>query len=182
VGWTGVLAACLLLVVTPVVVLAQVPAPDSALPPGGPLLAEASASFLGLQRGAMLTLGGWAVGNLVAGPVLAARTTGAAREFWIMNAGWNVVNLAIAGWALSAGRPDPEAWQSLADVELARGQFRRLLWINAGLDVGYVATGAWLARRGDRLGSDRQSGFGRAVVVQGLFLLVFDTTVALLAR
>jgi hypothetical protein len=145
-------------------------------------LEDASQAFMTLQRRAMWTLGGWAVGNLAAGPALAAVTSGSARQFWVMSAGWNVVNLAIAGWALTAGRPDPAEWQTLMDVEQAQGAFRRLLWINAGLDVGYVATGAWLASRGARTGSDRQLGFGRAVMVQGVFLLVFDTTVALLAH
>jgi hypothetical protein len=159
----------------PAVLVAQEAAPD-------PLLQAAAADFIAYQTRAMFVLGGWAVANMVAAPVGALQSSGWQRDFWIMNGGWNVVNLAIAGWALTAGRADPSDWQTLADVEAARRQFGTILWVNAGLDVAYIATGAALARNGRMNGSDRRLGFGRSVVLQGAFLLVFDTTVALLNR
>jgi hypothetical protein len=56
-------------------------------------------------------------------------------------------------------------------------QLGRILWINAALDVIYVIIGLlWMRRdRGD--GSARGNGFG--VIIQGMFLLVFDTLHAL---
>lgn len=51
-----------------------------------------------------------------------------------------------------------------------------MLWANAALDVGYLAAGvALVAHRGRR----RLRGDGAAVLVQGAFLLVLDTTAAL---
>ena len=51
-------------------------------------------------------------------------------------------------------------------------RLRRVLLVNAGLDVGYVAAGGWLVRDG------RWRGDGVAVVVQGAFLLVLDSVAA----
>jgi hypothetical protein len=47
-----------------------------------------------------------------------------------------------------------------------------VLLLNAGLDVGYLAAGAWLVRR------TRWRGDGLAVLVQGAFLLVLDSGAA----
>ncbi len=51
-------------------------------------------------------------------------------------------------------------------------RLRRVLLVNAGLDVGYLAVGAALVRRA------RWRGDGWAVLVQGGFLLVLDATAA----
>ena len=51
-----------------------------------------------------------------------------------------------------------------------------MLLVNAWLDVGYLATGAWLVRR------TRWRGDGAAVVVQGAFLLWLDSTAARRSR
>mgnify|MGYP005836569745 FL=1 len=80
------------------------------------------------------------------------------RAFWLVSGIWCVVNSAIA---LAGLMGTPAALPAL----------RRLLLINAGLDVAYVAVGAILASRP----SPRLRGSGLAVVVQGLFLLIFDT-------
>jgi hypothetical protein len=66
--------------------------------------------------------------------------------------------------AAGAGR-DPEATAAEAR------RLRRLLWINAGLDVLYVVVGAGLVVFGSGPVVD---GHGVGVMVQGAFLLVFD--------
>ena len=53
-----------------------------------------------------------------------------------------------------------------------RARLRRVLLVNAALDVGYLAAGAWLVRDG------RWRGDGAAVLVQGAFLLVLDSAAA----
>ena len=45
---------------------------------------------------------------------------------------------------------------------------------NAGLDVGYVFGGLYLNERGQRLVNEQTQGFGKSLVLQGSFLLVFD--------
>ncbi|PJF27320.1 MAG: hypothetical protein CUN53_04525 [Phototrophicales bacterium] len=48
---------------------------------------------------------------------------------------------------------------------------RRLLWINAGLDVLYMIGGLWYALRAK---APRGRGMGIGVIFQGLFLFIFD--------
>jgi hypothetical protein len=106
-------------------------------------------------------LGRWAVGSVLVGGVLAvpSRTRGFGRQ----TAAWGALDGAIAlvgARRQAAGRTtDP-------------GRLRRVLLVNAALDVGYLATGAALVAR------PRWRGDGLAVLVQGAFLLVLDTTAA----
>jgi Family of unknown function (DUF6992) len=58
-------------------------------------------------------------------------------------------------------------------------RLERLVWLNIGLDAGYVAAGAmlagaawWLARRAGPVGA------GVGIVVQGLALVVIDLQLA----
>jgi len=106
-------------------------------------------------------LSGWAAGSVVLGAVLAARP--ATRGFGRQTAAWGAVDGVIAAvGARNRRRRGP--------TDPAR--LRRVLLVNAGLDVGYLAAGAALLR------SDRWRGDGAAVLVQGAFLLLLDGTAA----
>ena len=104
-------------------------------------------------------LGTWAAGSVTAGALLARRRPGFARQ----TAAWGLVDGAIAlvgsRRRASRGPTDP-------------ARLRRVLLVNAGLDVGYLAAGAWLVRDG------RWRGDGAAVLVQGAFLLLLDGAAA----
>ena len=106
-------------------------------------------------------LSAWAVGSMVTGAVLSACPV--TRGFGRQTAAWGAVDGAIA-YAGRRGRKrkgptDP-------------GRLRRILLLNAGLDLGYLAVGARLSR------TERWHGDGLAVLVQGAFLLLLDTTAA----
>ena len=77
--------------------------------------------------------------------------------FWVMTIFWVAVDLVIVVWALLA---------PVDDV----AEFQKLLLINSGLDVVYIIVGGILVTRKDRLAS----GFGAAIILQGVFLLGFD--------
>lgn len=127
------------------------------------------------QQTAMLVLGGWAVTNIGVGLIGRANTTGATRRFHEMNAIWNVVNLGIAGFGYYTALREPAAATALGALT-ADVSFQKVLLFNAGLDVGYVLGGLYLterARRPDADG-DQLKGYGRAVMLQGGFLLAFD--------
>lgn len=102
---------------------------------------------------------GWSVLWIVGSAIGLWTTTHAPakRAFWFMTAMWCAVNIAIACVALI----DPP--ESVA-------AFRRVLLLNGGLDVGYLAVGALLLSRPKPV----LKGFGVAILVQGAFLLVFD--------
>jgi hypothetical protein len=94
---------------------------------------------------------------------------------------WGAIDavLALIG-RRSARRKAQRAQQGDLDsatIARAIGTFRRILLINSVLDVGYVLGGLWLLRTA----GERQSrqGMGLGIIVQGLFLLIYD---ALLAR
>ena len=120
---------------------------------------------MSVEQAVVRVLGRWAVGSLVAGGLLSLdpRTRGFGRQ----TAAWGVVDGAIAlvgARRQAAGRTTEPA------------RLRRVLLVNAWLDVGYLATGAWLVRR------TRWRGDGAAVVVQGAFLLWLDSTAARRSR
>jgi len=110
-------------------------------------------------------LGGWAAASVVAGAALAVspRTRGCGRQ----TAAWGAVDGAIALVGAhrrgQRGPTDPI-------------RLRRVLLVNAALDVGYIAVGAALTR------GERWRGDGLAIVVQGAFLLVLDTAAATALR
>lgn len=128
------------------------------------------------QRQAMLTLGGWAIVNIGAGLALRANTQGVDRRFYEMNAIWNTVNLGIAGLGLlTAMRENPGALDLFDSISKHEG-FQKTLLFNAGLDFGYIAGGLYMIERARRpeVNADLWKGYGRAVILQGGFLLVFD--------
>lgn len=150
-------------------------------------LSEVGAVDLGLERithqkNAMLVLGGWAVGNIGIGLALRANAEGESRRFHEMNAIWNVVNLGIAGLSYYTAVGEP----AVADAVAAYGKdiaFQKILLFNTGLDFGYLLGGLYLTERGRREGADagRLMGYGKSVMVQGGFLLLFDAVNYLIA-
>jgi hypothetical protein len=100
------------------------------------------------------------------------------RGFWqgvgAQFAGWAAVNMGIAWFGNRASRKRRAGLGKKADwpsTQVKEGAaLRRLLWINFGLDVLYMAGGLLFMRRhGERA---RGTGFG--IFLQGLFLFCFD--------
>ena len=111
----------------------------------------------------------WGGASTVVGGALAlVGSTPGARAFGQQNAAWGAIDLAIAAIATRQSTPPTTP------------KLRRLLWINTGLDVGYVLGGAWFASTtpdlGGRVTPERARGHGAAVIVQGAALFVLDLT------
>ena len=122
-------------------------------------------------------LGAWAVASTVTGIVgLASTNDPRWQGVHIANVSWGVVNLGFAVVGLYLGlRPGAtrtDRAQALAD---GRSTHNVYAW-NAALDVGYMALSALLWKGFD---DARIQGFGQASLVQALFLLVFDSGMAL---
>ena len=90
-------------------------------------------------------------------------------QFGIQSAGWGVVEVAIA----------IVLWRQVAPRDAAAAsRLNDLLWLNCGLDVGYVAVGITLIVAGWILGRRLGAvGAGVAVVIQGFALLLLDAVV-----
>ncbi|MCP3136673.1 DUF6992 family protein [Pyxidicoccus xibeiensis] len=162
----------LLFLALPVVAQEQVPEP--AAPSAREWLAAHNAEAVHLNRVAMGVLFGWAVLNIGTGVAGHFATEGEKRAFFQANAAWNVVNLAIAGFGYHGqATAEPATWDLARS--LAEGQkMEKLLLLNTGLDVGYLAFGAFLWERGLRKDSERLRGWGKSLLVQGGFLFAFD--------
>lgn len=131
-----------------------------------------SDTFLLLERAHLQRLLLWGAASAAAGAVvllIIGRRRGQSPllfHFALQMAAWGMLDLVLAG----------NAWRTLTLRDLqSAAQLDRFVWLNVGLDVGYVATGtvlgvtAWLlGRRGGGIGA------GAAIVVQGLALLVLD--------
>lgn len=131
------------------------------------------------NKNGMLILGSWAIGNILWGGLMAGRTSGELQGFHQMNAYWNSVNLLIAGFGYYSAMkevPDVDFWETLQRQQ----SIEKILLVNAGLDVAYMAGGLYLLERGKRVDNLRLTGFGKSVIMQGAFLMTFDTVKFLL--
>lgn len=128
-----------------------------------------------INETAMLVLGGWAAGNILAGTYGNLKAKGEAKYFHQFNAVWNIVNLGIATFGyFNAVNSDPA---SMTNVEIIKdfNSLQRFLLFNAGLDVAYIATGFYLKERSkNSSSSERFRGYGNSLLLQGGFLLLFD--------
>jgi hypothetical protein len=143
-----------------------------------------AASLEETERQLGVILGAWGLASTVAGSLLWARAGDEERRaFGRQTAAWGAVDLAIATAAhLRAARRDRPM------DERDRRRLYRLLVVNSGLDVVYVVGGAAVAAQADRLSArwpgrrprsaDQLRGDGSAVVLQGLFLFVLDSSFA----
>lgn len=147
-----------------------------------PELSAWNARRLGVNRASMIVLGAWALGNLAVGSVgFATASDERVRFLHLGNAAWNVVNLALATIGLiSDWGKDPASFDARQSLEAISTQ-QKVLLVNAGLDVAYLATAAFLWQRGDATADARLVGLGQALLIQGGFLLVFDVVCAVLA-
>lgn len=127
-----------------------------------------------ITRTGMKVLGAWGVANTATGLIASGTASGQARYFHQMNAGWGIINtgLAVAGF-LGAKKEDVNAYGLVKTIK-NQHNIEKVLLLNAGLDVGYIAAGAWLNERGITKNSVRLQGYGKSVMMQGVFLLIFD--------
>ena len=123
------------------------------------------------QQG-MLILGAWALLNLLLGSIGSFRTRGQSQAFHQMNACWNVVNLGIAVFGF--WQATQVAAMNFLEGLVAQQQIEKVLLVNVALDFGYLLLGLYLIERGRRLEKDRWIGFGKSILLQGAFLLLFD--------
>lgn len=136
---------------------------------------------ISMNSNGMLVLGGWAVSNIVIGGIGMTQSSGNTKYFHQMNAAWNSVNLAIAGFGYY-GLRSQSAQLGLSETITEFQNFENILLFNAGLDIGYMALGAWLWERGLRKENTRLKGYGQSIILQGGFLFAFDTVLFFMSR
>ena len=122
----------------------------------------------------------WSALSLLVGALLQMPANPFWRAFGQQAMGWGAIDGAIALFGrrgLNKKLVREYAVEKQAqDVRM----LRRVLWVNAGLDVLYVEGGLNLMRTRGRSDA-RMRGHGAGVVVQGAFLLLFDLVHAVFA-
>lgn len=128
------------------------------------------------QKTLGLALGSYALANIAVGSIAAAKSTGETTYFHRMNVYWNLFNLGIAGAGLLGSRQRNTDGETLGEAIRQHQNMKQVLLFNAGLDVAYVVSGAYLLERGDRKPDKRDQlrGYGKSVMLQGGFLFAFD--------
>ena len=145
-----------------------------------PLFAQQKIEAINHQRNeinltGMKILGGWALVNMAIGSVAYFKTSGKNKYFHQMNVFWNVANLGLATAGYFGAKADLNQQLSLARSIHDQYKIEKILLLNTGLDVGYMAAGLFLNERGKNKSSDRLKGFGNSLLLQGAFLLIFDS-------
>ncbi len=104
-------------------------------------------------------------------------------RFYGESASWNGVDVAIAGFgnvrAAKLGTDDSalELFQEQMGID-------KTLLFNAGLDLGYIAAGAWMMERSKNVSKDPYlwKGYGKSIMLQGAFLFAFDVAMVLIHK
>jgi hypothetical protein len=129
-------------------------------------------TLFAIERGHLLRLGVWAGLSILVGALilvlLRSRKLPAPflRHFGIQMLAWGAVDLALVAWG----------WKGLAYRDYAASlQLQKFLWLNVGLDAGYMGIGITLALTGWLVGQKLGAlGAGVGVIVQGFALFVLD--------
>ena len=129
-------------------------------------------TLLTLERGHLVRLALWGGGCLLVGALILAWLTWQTsrapllKHFAMQTAAWGAIDLAMCYWG----------WHTVALRDYAAAlQLMNFLWLNVGLDAGYVMLGATLAITSWRLGAKAAGiGAGIGIGVQGLALMLLD--------
>lgn len=139
-------------------------------------LTQFNTERLQVNKVGMMVLTGWAVSNIGVNAFLTRNASGSDGHFYRMNIYWNLVNLALAVPGLRHSLITDPASLSLAETVNQYNQMGKILLVNAGLDIAYIAGGFLMKEMAKTRESKRNilDGYGRSLILQGGFLLVFD--------
>ena len=129
----------------------------------------------------MLALGAWALLNILISSIKLTKSSRNKRYFFQMNIYWNIVNMVIAGVSLYFLLSTDPAARTLAQSIDFHYWSLKLLYLNIGLDLAYLMLAAYLKERS--LSSPRAEqylGYGQAITLQALFLLLLDIILVVL--
>ena len=138
-----------------------------------------AAARVSAERAHLWRVGAWGAASVAAGTVLLvgsdART--GRRAVGVQTLAWGAVNTGIAAVGLLRAAPDTAL--ALGDALRAEAHLADVLWLNLGLDAGYVAVGAtlWIVAARGVANPAAWRGHGRAVVLQGAALFALDAVV-----
>ncbi|MEP6619247.1 MAG: hypothetical protein ABJE47_08030 [bacterium] len=133
-------------------------------------------TLLSAERAHLFRLLAWSATSVLMGTVILAwlrignRRSLLLQHFGLQTVGWGMVDATLVAKRLQHTLP--------RDLSAAT-RLDRLLWLNIGLDVGYILVGLTLLVAGWRLGRKLGViGAGLGIVVQGAALALLDLMLA----
>ncbi len=127
----------------------------------------------------------WSILNFAGGLIGLFILRGTAFYFLMMSGVWGVINFAVAigifYHTFYQKFREGSAYKRLT----VQNHLEKIMLLNIGLNTAYVFVGFWLREHSfisDVLYPNLWLGFGSAIVMQGLFLLVQDITILHLHR
>lgn len=138
-------------------------------------MTQENQGFFAWQHTALGWLLAWGVGSMVVGAGLATARRQDLRQIGLQAIGWGVIDAALA----LSGRRQARAKQHQALGSQQRSpsaeatRFQRIVAINAGLDLLYIAGGLRLTWTG--YSNPNRYGMGVGILLQGCFLLIYDS-------
>ena len=133
-------------------------------------------NFYGYQKQRFLLLLFWSLLSIITGSALQLNNQSFWKQFGLQSLLWGAIDAALALFGLN-GADKKEKRYLLNELDPTETQkdtrnFYRILLINFGLDVCYIAFGVWLMGRFNTRPDRRGMGFG--ILIQGLWLFLFD--------
>ncbi len=127
-----------------------------------------------ISRTGIKVLAGYSAANIIYGSIAAGQAAGSNKYFHEMNAIWNGITLGITGIGFLTAKK--EGILSYNESLKKQHNIEKLFLFNAGLDVAYIAGGAYLKERSKTTTKNplRLKGYGESVMLQGGVLLLFD--------
>lgn len=127
-----------------------------------------------LSRTGIKGLSVYSAANIIYGSIASSQTTGSNKYFHEMNAIWNGITLGITGIGFLTAKK--EGTLSYGESLKKQQHIEKLFLFNAGLDVAYIAGGAYLKERAKTTIKNpiRLKGYGESIMLQGGVLLLFD--------
>jgi len=116
----------------------------------------------------------YSAANIIYGSIAASQSTGSNKYFHEMNAIWNGITLGITGIGFLTAKKEGQLSYNASLKKQAN--IEKLFLFNAGLDVAYIAGGAYLKERAKTTIKNplRLKGYGESILLQGSVLLLFD--------
>jgi hypothetical protein len=114
----------------------------------------------------MQILTSWGLTSTIVGGVL---MLGDDTDFGLMTASWGIINAGLGISALLSRKKEVYTHKDLLRDEIL---FNRIIAINSALNMSYILGGLALSHIND---SPRLNSYGDAIIIQGAFLLIFDT-------
>jgi hypothetical protein len=127
-----------------------------------------------LSREGMTFLTSWAATNIAGGTTAYYLAKDPEwKYFHEMNVFWNTVNLGLGISGLMSERKSKTSLNLEQSIK-AQKKIERIFLVNSGIDLLYIGGGLAMRQMQNAKNPERMRGYGNAIILQGIFLLLFD--------